>query len=244
MNDRESTTARLYRRIYEAICGSHPQLRPWHFQWSAARYLYRDFRHTLPLLRGRVLDVGCGGKPYESWLEQADDYVGLDIEESADVQVTAGKPWPLESESFDVVFSAQVLEHVADLSQTLSEIDRVLKLGGKVVLSLPFLFNEHGGPADYRRFTVHWAAQLLPATYEIEVLNTQGGIGSTLAIALLNWLDLSSNRYFASRLLKALLLPLWLVVSLILNVLGVLGDLLDKTDAFYNNVLIVARKKS
>ncbi len=244
MNDSESTIALLYRRVYEVICGAHPQLRPWHFQWSAVRYLYRDFKHTLPLLRGRVLDVGCGGKPYESWLEQADDYVGLDIEESADVHVTAGNPWPLASESFDVVFSSQVLEHVEDLSQTLSEIDRVLKPGGSVVLSFPFLFNEHDGPADYRRFTVHWAARLLPATYEIEILKTQGGIGSTLTIALLNWLDLSSNRYFATRLLKALLLPLWLVVSLAANLLGMIGDLLDGTDAFYNNILIVARKKS
>lgn len=55
--------------------------------------------------------------------------------------------------SFDGVVCLNVLEHVFDSCNVVSETYRVLKPGGSLVLSTPFIFNVHGSPNDYFRFT-------------------------------------------------------------------------------------------
>ena len=233
----ETSLSHAYQRIYEGICGKHPDLRPWHFQWLATYYLYRRLRQLLPDFRGRILDVGCGGKPYRSWFGVETYYVGLDVDRrsSADFVVSSNEHWPLLDVHFDVLFSSQVLEHVENLDLTLLEMSRVLKTGGSAVLAFPFLYNEHGTPWDYRRFTVHGAARLFQ-DFDIVNLEKLGGIGSTLVLLLLNWIN-------NSRLLKVLLLPIWIPFSLAVNSLGLFMDKIDRTGAFYNNVLLVAKKK-
>lgn len=109
--NKESVLGRVYRCIYEALCGRHPNLRPWHFQWLATYYLYRRLRKILPALGGRVLDVGCGMKPYQGWFGVVQEYVGLDVVPGpvTDVVVAPDETWPLPDEYFDVVLSTQVL---------------------------------------------------------------------------------------------------------------------------------------
>lgn len=76
-NNQESRLGSLYRQLYEALCGKHPRLLPWHFQWLDTLYLARTLKARLPQLAGRVLDVGCGDKPYRALFSQATDYVGI-----------------------------------------------------------------------------------------------------------------------------------------------------------------------
>src|SRR2546430_14789614 len=78
---------RMYDLVYGSLCGTHPQIRRWHFQWLATKDLYRELRQILPELNGRLLDVGCGDKPYLKWASKARDYVGLDVtsESAADI---------------------------------------------------------------------------------------------------------------------------------------------------------------
>ena len=241
----ESALSYIFRRIYDGVCGHHPKLRPWHFQWLDTFYLNRRLQRILPEMGGKILDVGCGGKPYRNWFGNVSEYVGLDVSPgpAVDVLVAPDGPWPLPDEHFDGLLSTQVLEHVADMTLSLAEMERVLKRRGVAVLSLPFLYNEHGAPWDYRRFTVHRAERLFPG-FEIVHLEKQGGIGSTLAILWLNWLEMSMNLSFATRLLKPLFLPSFLLLSLVVNSLGLLMDRLDRTGAFYNIVLLVVRRPS
>ena len=144
--------------------------------------------------------------------------------------------------SIDVVLCTQVLEHVEDLEHTLLQIERVLRTGGRAIISVPFIYNEHGAPDDFRRFSVHGAERLFPEWTPL-TLERHGGIGSTLAILLLNWIDGALNQRFVTRLLKAILLPVWIGVSLLCNALGLLLDRLDGTGAFYNSLLVVFEKK-
>jgi SAM-dependent methyltransferase len=240
-DNQESRLGRIYRITYEAICGRHPNLRPWHFQWLDTLYLARTLAKRLPQLGGRVLDVGCGDKPYRPLFAQATSYVGIDVGgRGADIVVAPDAVWPLDDASFDVVFATQVVEHVQSLPHTLSEIARVCRLRGVIVLSFPFLYNEHGTPYDFQRFTTHGAARLLP--YEVEILEAQGGFGSTVVILTLNWLENSFNINKFTRLVKALMLPLWIPFSLAMNLLGLLLDVVDGTNKFYNNVFVVFRK--
>lgn len=238
-----SNLGSAYANLYRALCGRHPNLRIWHFQWLSAHYLKQDLSKVLPTLEGELLDVGCGDKPYAHWITKATHHVGIDVEPGAKVDkvITPTEPWPFANASFDSVVSTEVLEHVTDLDLTLSEIDRLLQPGGRAVITIPFLYNEHGAPNDYRRFTLHNAKRLLPG-YDVELLKSQGGIGSTLSILLLNWLDTAFNLTFPTRLLKALLLPIALPINLLINSLALLVDKLDHTQAFYSNLIVVLRK--
>ena len=98
----------------------------------------------------RVLDVGCG----EGWfadelLRAGTQVVGIDVAEEPlrraferdrklDLRVVdADGPWPLDDASFDVVWAGETIEHVADTAGWLSEIRRVLRPGGRLLLSTP-----------------------------------------------------------------------------------------------------------
>ncbi|MBI1748037.1 MAG: class I SAM-dependent methyltransferase [Acidobacteria bacterium] len=239
-----SPLGEFYDNVYSKLCGRHPHLRPWHFQWLALKYVYRDLRRVLPKLTGRVLDVGCGGKPYEDWLPKATHHIGIDVVAGPkiDIVIAPQQSWPLRTAAFDVVLCSQVLEHVADLPLVLDEIYRVLKPGGELVITMPFAFNEHGSPEDYRRLSVHGIRALLAERYHIVEISPEGAIGSTVAALCLNWIEMNMNQFKATRWVKALALPLWIIFCSIVNGVGALFDSLDHTQAFYGNFLVVARK--
>jgi SAM-dependent methyltransferase len=110
------------------------------------------------VIRGTVLDYGCGGQPYRSLIESLGaHYVGADVEAAAgvapDLIIEPGESLPLADASFDTVVSTQVLEHVADPDQYLSECRRLLKPDGRLVISVPMQWRHHEVPHDYRRYT-------------------------------------------------------------------------------------------
>ena len=125
--------------------------------YFARKGLYEAVRDLSGQVTGRVLDVGCGSKPYEK-LFAAAEYVGLEIDtpenrarKRADVYYD-GTTFPFESESFDSIVCNQVLEHVFDPDRLLGEARRVLKPGGRMLLTVPFAWDEHEQPHDYARY--------------------------------------------------------------------------------------------
>jgi 2-polyprenyl-3-methyl-5-hydroxy-6-metoxy-1,4-benzoquinol methylase len=99
---------------------------------------------------GRVLDVGCGEGRFAAELVRAGrEVVGVDVAEEPlrrartlqpglDVRlVPVEGAWPLQDVSFDAVWAGEVIEHVADTAGWLSEVRRVLRGGGSLVLSTP-----------------------------------------------------------------------------------------------------------
>jgi len=120
--------------------------------------------------RQRLLDLGCGVKPflpvYSRYSEQS---VGMDVETSPhDVKVADviydGKHIPFGDQEFDIVFCTEVMEHVPEPSEFLAEIYRVLKPGGVVIMTTPFLVPLHEEPHDYYRYTKHGIHHLLGKT--------------------------------------------------------------------------------
>ncbi len=109
-------------------------------------------------IHGRLLDVGCGTKPYRA-LFHVESYRGLDIDSPitrglgiAD-DLYDGKGFPYQDGTFNSVLCNQVLEHVFNPDEFLAEINRVMKSGGKLLLTVPFVWDEHEQPYDYARYS-------------------------------------------------------------------------------------------
>ncbi|MFT3927625.1 MAG: methyltransferase domain-containing protein [Myxococcales bacterium] len=130
--------------------------------------------------RGRMLDVGCGQKPYRH-LFRVDEYVGLEIdtpENRANKQADFfydGRSFPFADGSFDSVFASQVFEHVFNPEEFLSEVARVLRPGGSLILTLPFFWDEHEQPYDFARYSSFGLSHLLSRHgFRVEELHKSG----------------------------------------------------------------------
>ncbi len=115
----------------------------------------RELDETLHVHEGDVVvDVGCGDMPYRHLFEsRGARYIGCDIDASAPVVITPGERIDLADGCADVLVSFQVLEHVPDLAWYLGECRRLLKDGGRLLLSTHGVWLYHPHPTDLRRWT-------------------------------------------------------------------------------------------
>ncbi len=107
-------------------------------------------------LDGRILDIGGSTKSgYQELIQGEHTFVTANInaDYGADLIFDAEQPWPCKDNEFDAVLFINVLEHLYDYRMAFSEAARVTKAGGKVVGVIPFMFNVHGSPNDYFRYT-------------------------------------------------------------------------------------------
>ena len=109
-----------------------------------------------------ILDYGCGGSPYRSLFPNS-NYVRADFTpcEGLDFLLPADSSVPAPDNSFDMVLSTQVLEHVPEPAHYVAECFRVLKPGGFLVLTTHGLFEDHGCPYDFQRWTADGLRLLL-----------------------------------------------------------------------------------
>jgi SAM-dependent methyltransferase len=125
-----------------------------------------------------VLDYGCAEVPYRHFFPPAADYVAADLPGNphAAVELRPDGRVPVEDSSFDAVVSTQVLEHVEDPGLYLAECARVLRPGGRLLLSTHGIFVYHPDPVDYWRWT---CAGLRRAVEEagLEIEHLEGIIG-------------------------------------------------------------------
>ncbi len=118
-------------------------------------------------ITGRVLDVGGGAKArYRRYLPADIDYASVNIDPEIEPTwlIRPGEPFPIDSDSFDWVVSFNTLEHIYDPRPTLAESFRVLKPGGTMVITVPWIFRIHAHPDDYNRSTPSWWRETLEQT--------------------------------------------------------------------------------
>jgi len=137
-------------------------------RWRDTDFLIlSDLLHLLERLaaqaRGSVFDYGCGGAPYRSLFRQCERYIRADLAAGPCVDRVLAPDGLTREESatYDVVLSAQVLEHIRDPRQYLEEVHRILKPGGQLILTTHGMFHEHGCPDDFHRWTSHGLEVLL-----------------------------------------------------------------------------------
>jgi SAM-dependent methyltransferase len=136
----------------------------------------------------RLLDAGCGEKPYEPlFAPHVSAYVGLDNAAHADADlVGAIEAIPADDSSFDVVICIQVLEHVDDPAAAVRELHRVTRPGGRVLLSTHGAMVYHPNPSDPWRWTHEGLERLFAANGEWGSVTVSPGCGTTASLAMLN----------------------------------------------------------
>lgn len=137
--------------------------------YKGIKYISQKYRFN-----GKILDVGCGSKPYKHLFPACDEYIGIDYKNFSDNKsFQSDKPdlyftksydtdyiLPFSANSFDHVFAFQVLEHHPYPNKLISELFRIVKKGGNLLLSVPYVSGIHEAPHDYQRYTKFGLIQL------------------------------------------------------------------------------------
>ncbi|UNK48976.1 class I SAM-dependent methyltransferase [Lysobacter sp. S4-A87] len=134
---------------------------PLHPQWLVPADLQSapDF---FSRANGDVLDIGCADRWASRHLPPGTRYIGLDYPATG-VALYGARPdiladaaqLPLSDASIDTVLLLDVFEHLRCPREALQECQRVLRSGGRLLVSVPFLYPVHDAPHDYQRLTVH-----------------------------------------------------------------------------------------
>lgn len=215
---------------------------------------------TLP--PGPLLDVGCGTMPYRNLFPDALPYEGLEIDQErtrANPRVTHfydGHSFSMEANLYVSILCSQVLEHSFAPERLLAECHRVLRPGGVLLLTIPFLWPEHEQPWDSQRFTSFGLAQRLEAVgFELVSLHkTNPGLSALLQLSI-EWLESLSRVAFRGipfPWLRTGMHVLWRLLSAlpytILNLMGALYrswaplNLHSERTELYLDLVVTARK--
>ncbi len=210
-------------------------------------FLFRDVSAAVSQYgRGAVLDVGCGNKPYEPLFSAAESYYGCDVIQSSEHKVDLlclSTEIPLPDNSFDTVFSTQVLEHVEDHQKMLSECFRLLKPGGHIILSAPMVWEHHEVPYDFFRFTRYGLQYIFEkAGFEEIIIKPNGGKWAAFGQLRQNIL-ISSLKGKSGILRKLFFIFYRYGLKYLVNVYYMLLERIDKDEDFLTlNFVVVATK--
>ncbi len=205
----------------------------------------REFRRVAEAhLGGRMVDIGCGTKPYEQLLSPyVDEHVGVDHDATLhdksriDLFGTA-YDIPSDDSSFDSAVCTAVLEHLEEPEQALRECNRVLKPGGVAIYSVPFIWHVHEEPRDFYRFS----------KYGLEYLFRKAGF-EVIQIKALSGFWVTFGQLFVYNIYRLKIGPFrWIpiidAIGLVIQGLAYLLDRMDKCERWTWMYLVTARKQS
>lgn len=206
--------------------------------------LYKHIAELAKNVNGKVLDVGCGQKPYQG-LFKCDEYIGLEIDTPENRKIKKadlfydGKHIPVNDSSIDWVVTTEVFEHVFNPDEFLFEIQRVLKPGGGLLMTVPFIWDEHEQPYDFARYSSFGLRHLL-IKYGFEIVEHRKiNNGIEVIFQLINCYLYKvlpiKNIYIKIFITSILTAPI--------NLVGLfLSFILPKNNDLYLNNIILARK--
>jgi UDP-N-acetylmuramyl pentapeptide phosphotransferase/UDP-N-acetylglucosamine-1-phosphate transferase/SAM-dependent methyltransferase len=215
-------------------------LRVFSKNWLVTRLVHRAMAEEAEHVHGRLLDVGCGRRPYLALFKgQVTDYIGLERDGSryADTPPDVrgdGNALPFSTGVFDTVVSNQVLEHVPEPAYAVVEMARVMRPGARVIITAPHIWGIHEEPHDYFRFTPYGLTYMAErAGLVVERVRPLGGYWITAGARLCYYLE-----YFARGPFRLPVAVFWALIQSA----AVWLDGVHRVDGDAWNHLMVARK--
>lgn len=217
-------------------------INPFYF---ARKGLYQNVSELVYHLNGNLLDVGCGTKPYQTICDNVSEYIGLEIDDEGNRQhkfadvFYDGKTIPFDDKTFDSILSNQVFEHVFNPNEFLKEINRVTKMEGVFLMTVPFVWDEHEQPYDYARYSSFGLKYILGENGFEVIEHRKSNNGLEVIFQLINdyiyKTTLTKSKYFNLLIMLFLMAPI--------NILGfVLSKILPRNNDLYLDNIVLARK--
>jgi ubiquinone/menaquinone biosynthesis C-methylase UbiE len=206
----------------------------------------KAIQNNASFLKGQMLDFGCGTKPYKAFFQNINNYVGVDYkiegreEKQKEVDVFYdGKNIPFANDYFDSILCTEVLEHVFNIDELLQEFYRVLKKDGVILLTTPFMWEEHEMPYDFARYTTPALIHLYTKNgFCVEKNFKTGNYVKVIAQFNLNYIKniLPDNKFVKHSVLLLFIFPI--------NFIGFLFSLIlpEEQTAYFNNVFVLTKK--
>ncbi len=166
----------------------------YYLKYTGAESYYKNglllecIQHFKSFMKGKLLDLGCGNKPYSIiYSEVCDLSIGCDLpfslHQDANVEFKCYAEdidKYFEPGYFDCVLCTEVLEHTVNDQKVVANINKVLKIDGNLIISAPFTYVLHEAPHDYRRYTLYGLKNILESNgFEVlSILSIGGTISS------------------------------------------------------------------
>jgi SAM-dependent methyltransferase len=209
----------------------------------ARRALRKGIAAFAPQCTGKLIDIGCGSKPYRALF--SGPYTGVEIDTAqtraadyADVYYD-GESLPFANETFSTALCNQVLEHVFEPDQFLREIHRVVRPQGTLLLTVPFAWDEHEQPADFARYSSFGLRAIIQRN-GFEIIELRKTLADVRVIGQL--FNAYLYKCLWSKFMPLNMLWMLLFFAPVSAVFTVLGFILPKNDDFYLDNIVLARK--
>jgi len=226
--------------------------------------MHNKLKHISSSIKGTWLDIGAGDKPYKKYFSATDNYLTTNTKRhysTADFEllnkqttywIEDGKALPVADNSMDGVACFQVLSVIDDPDKFFREISRVLKPGGKLILTTDFLYSVWS-QEDRFRHTAFNLAQLAESNdFKDSITESFGGFGSTLYSLFMRYMrsfpGLWKQKTILAKVISAIPYFILLLLLPIFSLMGLIVFLIEKdnnsTTDFAFNLLLTATKKS
>jgi len=227
-----------------SLCHKHPNLG--HHNWLVYKIMDKAIGEAVrKYAKGKLLDIGCGEKPYENMTKPyITEHVGLDHENSIPNKSKVdlfGNAYNIlvENEYFDTILCTAVLEHLEEPHKAIMETNRVLKTGGYCIYTVPLFWHLHEEPRDFYRFTKYGLKYLFEKNgFEIVELKPLSGFWVTFGQLFVYYL----RRFRSRRKIN----PLWWLIppiGVVIQGIAYMLDHLDKAEQWTWMYIVIAKKK-
>jgi len=214
-------------------------------------------------IRGRWLDIGAGDQPYRRYFNNTDEYLTTNtkrhykpeelnqVEKFTTFWIEDGKSLPIPDNSLDGIACFQVLSVIDKPEDFFTEISRVLKPGGHIIITTDFLYPTWSKEDRYRH-TAYSLSQLSDkAGLEVQAIESFGGMGLTCYKLYNRWVrtfpEIWKKKLSFARAMAFLPYILLLALLPFTSFIGMLTFLVEKNNTttveFTFNLLLVASKK-
>ncbi len=261
----ERFISKMGKAIYRSLMKIEgPELEPflWHSHYLTAHHSKRVLSTLGRKLKGTILDLGAGTGYGARFLEpNKTKYIPTDIrggrnpEDSLITKMSekvkiycSCYELPFFNDCIDGIMMISLLEHLENPCIALNEAYRILIPGGQIMVTVPFAFPVHGSPMDFHRWTKEGLKlDMMNAGFEIMEAKYHGNIFASLALntnLFLKYSLIKGKSTFIIIMLLYLTFPLRIIFQLIINLLSLLLNSLDKSDTFPLGVSILGKKRN